>query len=70
MLFCFYYLVIFCYIYCKTQIIIIKLYFISLAEGIIMKIIFVLLISFNRKLGIIFKKEYIYNTSKCIDKYL
>ena len=35
-----------------------------------MKIIFVLLISFTRKLGIIFKKEYIYNTSKFIDKYL
>ena len=69
-LFCIYYLVIFCNLNCKTQKILIKIYFISLAESILMKIIIALIVACSRKLGINIKNKYIYNTSKYIDIYI
>jgi len=68
-LFCIYYLVIFCKIYNKTQISLIKAYFVSLLEGIVINIIISIVISGSRIYGIKFKNKYIYNTSKYIDGY-
>ena len=70
LLFCIYYLVIFCNINCKTQKILVQMYLISLAESILMKLIISLIVTCSRKLGINFKNEYFYNTSKYIDNYI
>jgi hypothetical protein len=66
-LFCIYYLAIFCKIYSQTQISLIKAYFVSLLEGIVANIIIAIVISGSRIYGIKFKNKYIYNTSKYID---
>ena len=68
-LFCIYYLVIFCKIYSQTQISLIKAYFVSLLEGIVTNIIIAIVISGSRIYGIKYKNKYIYNTSKYIDGY-
>ena len=69
-LFCIYYLAIFCDIKCKTQNSLLKIYLISLVEAILMKIIIALIVSCSRKLGINLKNKYIYNTSKYIDNFI
>ena len=66
--FCIYYLVIFCAIYPKSQISLLKAYFTSLIEGIITNIIIAVVISGSRIYGIRFKNKYIFNTSNYIDK--
>jgi hypothetical protein len=68
-LFCIYYLVIFCKIFSQTQISLIKAYFVSLLEGIVTNIIIAIVISGSRIYGIKYKNKYIYNTSKYIDGY-
>jgi hypothetical protein len=66
--FCIYYLVIFCEIYSKSQISLLKAYFASLLEGIITNIIIAVVISSTRIYGIRFKNKYIFNTSNYIDQ--
>jgi len=67
-IFCIYYLVIFCAIYSKSQISLLKAYFTSLIEGIITNIIIAVVISGSRIYGIRFKNKYIFNTSNYIDQ--
>jgi len=68
-LFCIYYLVIFCKIYSQTQLSLIKAYFVSLFEGIMTNIAIAIVISSTRIYGIKYKNKYIYNTSKYIDGF-
>ena len=67
-LFCIYYLVVFCAIYPKSQISLLKAYFTSLIEGIVTNIIIAVFISGTRIYGIRFKNKYIFNTSNYIDQ--
>jgi len=67
-IFCIYYLVIFCAIYSKSQISLLKAYFTSLIQGIITNIIIAIAISGSRIYGIRFKNKYIFNTSNYIDQ--
>jgi hypothetical protein len=66
--FCIYYLIIFCEIYSKSQISLLKAYIASLIEGIITNIIIAVVISGSRIYGIRFKNKYIFNTSNYIDQ--
>ena len=65
---CFYYIVIFCIIYSKSQISLLTNYILSLVEGLIISIIITILIVATRKIGISCSNPYIYNTSKFIYK--
>ena len=66
-IFSFYYLLIFCTIYNKSQISLLLNYLTSLLEDIIINFIKVFIIIFTRKIGLYFKNKYFYNTSKYID---
>ena len=57
-LFCIYYLVIFCKIYSQTQISLIKAYFVSLLEGIVTNIIIAIVISGSRIYGIKYNVDF------------
>ena len=65
---CFYYIVIFCIIYSKSQVSLLTNYLLSLLEGLITSLIITILIVLTRKIGISFSNSYIYNTSKFINK--
>ena len=65
---CFYYIVIFCIIYSKSQVSLLTNYFLSLLEGLITSVIITILIVITRKIGISCSNSYIYNTSKYINK--
>ena len=67
--FCFYYIVIFCSVYAKTQISLLFNYFTSFLEGIIKSIIVSILIAITRKIGINFLNKYFYNTSKYLNSH-
>ena len=67
---CFYYLVIFCKIYKKSQISLLTNYIISFLEGFVIKIIIIIIIVACRKFGLCYKNKYIYNTSKFFDRYI
>ena len=69
-LFCFYYIFIFCAIYNNTQLSLIKTYFISVIEGFITNIVITIIIISTRKLGISYKIKYLYNTSRYLDQHL
>ena len=64
---CFYYIIIFCIIYNKTQISLITNYLTSLLEGFAKSLIVTIIIVITRKIGISFLNVYIYNASKYID---
>ena len=66
---CYYYIVIFCIIYSCSQVSLLTNYFTSILEGIITSIIISIIIVITRKIGIIFKNKYIYNTSKYINEH-
>ena len=68
-MFSYYYLVIFCKIYSKSQTSLFTNYIISFAEDLLIKIIIILFIICTRKFGISYKSIYIYNTSKFVDRY-
>ena len=68
-LFSFYYLLIFCWIYKKSQISLLLNYLTSLLEDIIISFIIVIIIIFSRKIGLYYKNKYFYNTSKYIDTH-
>ena len=65
----FYYLVIFCKIYNKSQISLLTTFLITFVEGLVTNIIIVIIITSTRKFGIKFNNKYIYNSSKYIEKY-
>ena len=65
--FSFYYIIIFCIIYKKSQISLLTNYLMSLLESLILTIIVCLFITVTRKIGINYFNKYIYNTSKYID---
>ena len=64
----FYYIVIFCIVYNKSQISLLINYLISLLESLITSIIISIIIVLTRKIGIIYTNNRIYNTSKYLDK--
>ena len=64
---CFYYIIIYCIIYNKTQISLITNYLTSLLEGFAKSLIVTIIIVITRKIGISFLNVYIYNASKYID---
>ena len=66
---CYYYIVIFCIIYSCSQLSLLTNYFTSILEGIITSVIISIIIVITRKIGIIFKNRYIYNTSKYINEH-
>ena len=67
---CFYYIVIFCIIYNKSQISLLTNYFYSLIEGLITSTIIAVVIVISRKLGILCINSYLYNASKYLnDKF-
>ena len=67
---CFYYIVIFCIIYNKSQMSLLTNYFYSLIEGLITSIIIAVVIVIIRKLGILCINSYLYNASKYLnDKF-
>ena len=66
-LFCFYYLLIFCTVYRKSQISLLINYFMSILEDLLMNCLITLIITITRKFGLYFNNKYIYNTSKYID---
>ena len=66
-IFCFYYLLIFCRIYKKSQISLSINYVVSCLEDILISFIIVVIIILTRKIGLHFRNKYIYNTSKYID---
>ena len=66
---CYYYIVIFCIIYSCSQVSLLTNYLTSILEGIITSIIISIIITITRKIGIIFKNRYIYNTSKYINEH-
>ena len=68
-IFCFYYLTIFCAIYNKSQKSLLMNYIISFIEGIIIKVIIIIVITITRKFGISYKNKYIYNTSNYLDNH-
>ena len=65
---CFYYIVIFCIIYSKSQLSLLTNYFYSLLEGLITSLIVTFVIVVCRKIGIKFKCSYLYNTSKYLNE--
>ena len=65
---CFYYIVIFCIIYSKSQKSLFVNYLYSLLEGLITSLIITILIVITRQIGISFKNSYFYNTSKYINE--
>ena len=65
---CFYYIVIFCIVYSKSQMSLLINYLYSLLEGLIKSLIVTATIVICRQLGLIFKSSYIYNTSKYINE--
>ena len=67
--FCFYYIVIFCIIYNKTQRSLLINFLTSLLEKLIKSVIVVIVIVVTRKIGINCENIYLFNTSKYIDKY-
>ena len=67
-IFCTYYLFIFFTIYHKSQMSLLKSYLISLLENWLINLIIAIIIVAFRKLGILFRNKYIYNTSKYLDK--
>ena len=68
-IFCTYYLFIFFTIYHKSQMSLLKNYLISLLENLLLNLLIAIIIVILRKIGINFKKKYIYNTSKYLDKH-
>ena len=67
---CFYYIVIFCIIYSKSQMSLLINYLYSLLEGLIKSLIITGTIVISRRIGILFKSLYLYNTSKYMsDKF-
>ena len=64
----FYYIVIFCIVYSKSQKSLLINYLYSLIEGLIKSLIVTIVIVISRKVGISFKSSYLYNTSKYLDE--
>ena len=60
--FCFYYIFIFCTVYNNTQISLIKNYLMSIIEGLVTNILITIIIVFTPKIGIIYQNKYIYNS--------
>ena len=65
---CFYYIVIFCIIYSKSQVSLLTNYLLSLVEGLITSVIITILIVLTRKIGMSCSNNYIYNTSKFLNE--
>ena len=65
--FSYYYLLIFCTIYSQSQISLLKNYIFSIIEDILISLIITIIIIILRKLGLILKNKYLYNTSIYID---
>ena len=65
--FYFYYIVIFCIVYSKSQKSLFINYIYSLLEGLITSLIITIIIVITRKSGIHFSNPYLYNTSKYIN---
>ena len=65
---CFYYIIIFFIVYSQSQKSLFINYLISLIEGLIKSIIVSIVVIILRKIGILYKNKYIYNTSKFIDE--
>ena len=63
----FYYMVIFCIVYNKSQISLLINYLISLLESLITSLIISMIIVTTRKIGIIYTNNRLYNTSKYIN---
>ena len=64
---CFYYIVIFCIVYEMSKVNIIINYLMSLFEGIITAVSVSFIVIFTRKIGLVYKNKYLYNTSKFIN---
>ena len=64
---CFYYIIIFCIIFSKSQKSLLINYIYSLLEGLITSLIITIIIVITRKMGIHFSNSYLYNTSKFIN---
>lgn len=65
----FYYLFVFCTIYRKSQMSLLKNYIASMLEDLLYGVGFVVIIIGLRKLSFCYKNKYVYNTSKFIDNY-
>ena len=65
---CFYYIVIFCIVYSKSQLSLLTNYLYSLLEGFIKSLIITAIIVVIRQVAITFKSSYLYNTSKYINE--
>ena len=65
--FTFYYFLIFCTVYNKSQISVLNNYLISIIEDVIIGLIVTFIIVVLRKISLYFKNKYLYNTSKYID---
>ena len=67
---CFYYIIIFCIIYSKSQKSLFINYIYSLLEGLLTSLIITISIVVTRKIGICYSNSYLYNTSKYLnDKF-
>ena len=64
---CFYYIVIFFIVYEMSKVNIIINYLMSLIESIITAVSVSLIVIFTRKIGLVYKNKYLYNTSKFIN---
>ena len=64
---CFYYIVIFCILYSKSQKSLFINYLYSLLEGLITSIIITFIVVITRQIGIHYSNSYFYNTSKYIN---
>ena len=64
---CFYYIIIFCIIFSKSQKSLLINYIYSLLEGLITSLIITIIIVITRKSGIHFSNPYLFNTSKYIN---
>ena len=67
--FSFYYLIIFCTVFNKSQMSLLTNYVVSMIEDIIIDFIIVVIIIILRKFAIYFKNKYLYNTSKYINDH-
>ena len=63
----FYYVIIFCIIYNKSKVSMLKNYATSLIEDIIKSIIAAIIITISRRIGLVCLNKYLYNTSKYIN---
>ena len=67
--FAFYYLIIFCTLFNKSQISLLTNYIVSIIEDVIITFIIIIIIIVLRKFGFYFKNKYLYNISKYINDH-